>query len=176
MIVRATIDTSQIDQWVVFAGYKARDAREPIREALEHVVVPAIDEQIASQGSRSGDPYPDLSTKYMSDKIEEYGFAYPMLIASGQMMKDLHDDTAIRVFRDHGYYRPKNDYMQYHQEGGWIEGRPPQRVILDLITEDYDEIQDIFEAWLAELRDTNRARRGAGVMPSFDVADLFDIS
>lgn len=169
------VDTHEVDEFFAFAGFKARDQRDPLRESIEDVVHPAIKKQIASQGTRSGEPYQPLNEEYELRKIEDWGFAIPILVASGQMLQDLTSDTSYRVFKSHAWYRPESEYAHYHQQGGRQRGRPPKRVILNLVPEDYEKIQDIFEAWLAELRDANRARRGRGSMPDFNIADSFSI-
>lgn len=174
-LLSVSFDSRELESWLAFAGFKARDLRDPLRKSLNEVVVPAIREQILSQGARSGDPYEGLNDDYEEEKMDAVGFTIPILVRSGQMLQDLTADTATRVFMDHAWYRPDNDYAHWHQTGGYVEGRPPQRVILDLIPEDYEEIQSIFNAWLAELRDANRTRRGPGTLPDFNIADSFNI-
>lgn len=170
------VDARQLQEFFVFAGFKARDLRDPLRKSMEEVVIPAVRDQILSQGVRSGNPYPPLDEEYERWKTEEVGFAYPMLIRSGDMLKALTDSTSYRVFRNSAYYRPQDiDYAHWHQTGGTKRGQPPRRVILSLIPEDEHHIQNIFQAWLAELRDANRARRGSALSPVFNIADHFDI-
>lgn len=169
------IDTDEVERWVIYAGYKVRDMREPLRESIHNVVIPAVLEQIASQGSRSGEPYEELTMEYSLDKMNDVGFLHPILVRSGKMLNDLKDSSSVRVFREYAWYRPDNPYMHWHQTGGYVEGRPPRRVVLDLIVDDYREIQNIFESWLAELRDLNRRRTGDAPLPAFNIADHFEI-
>lgn len=169
------VDDSTLQRFFAFAGYKARDLRDPLRKSMDDVVIPAVKEQIGSQGSRSGQPYESLNADYEVEKVAAVGFAEPILVRSGEMLKTLTNDTAYRVFRDHARYSPSSGYAHWHQTGGYVEGRPPQRVILNLMPEDYEHIQSIFEAWLAELRDANRARPGSGTMPNFNISDHFSI-
>lgn len=174
-ILDVSIDTHQVDDWFVYAGYKARDAREPLRESIQNVVVHAAREQILSEGSRSGQPYEALNEEYELEKIEAVGFAHPILVRTGKMLRDLDDRTAVRVHMHSAHWNPYNDYLHWHQTGGYVEGRPPQRVVVALTTEDYEDIQDIFENWLTDLRHTNRRRTGPAELPSFSVQDYFDI-
>lgn len=173
--ISVDVDDSRLQEFFAFAGYKARDLRDPLRESMDDVVIPAIREQIFSQGERSGQPYDPLNEEYELEKIDAVGFAVPILVRSGQMLADLTADSSYRVFKDHAVYNPESDYAHWHQTGGTTKGRPPRRVILNLIPEDEEHIQRIFEAWLAELRDANRARRGSGQMPSFNILDHFNI-
>lgn len=174
ILLHIEIDDAKAQEFFNYAGYKIRDAREPLRDTMLQVVWPAIRDQLASEGRRSGNPWPELSDKYREWKELNHG-SLPILYLEGDMWDALFDRNAYRVTRERLTYHPQNDYAHWHQEGGYIEGRPPQRTIIDLIPEDYDEIDMIFQDWLDELRTTNRAR-GTSVEfqsgPSIDILGI----
>lgn len=159
ILLSVDIDDATTQEWFTYAGYHIRDAREPLRDTMQDVIWPAIREQLDSQGSRSGDPYEQLSEKYAAWKELRYP-GEPILTLTGDMERALFHPRSYRVTRDSLYYHPNSDYAHWHQEGGYVEGRPPQRVIIELIPTDYQMIEAVFQSWLDDLRSTN-IRRGS---------------
>lgn len=174
LLLQIGIDEQKAQEYFTYAGYKIRDARDPLRDTMLRVVWPAIREQLATEGARGGTPWPELSAKYAAWKDLHYG-VLPVLYLEGAMWDALFDRQSYRVTRESLRYRPRNDYAHWHQDGGYIPGRPPQRTIIDLIPEDYDQVEIIFQDWLDELRVTNRARGNeTGFLsgPSIDILGL----
>ena len=157
VLLSIDIDDALVQEWLAYAGYHIRDARDPLGEIRDEVIRPAIEEQIRTQGMRSGDPYRELTEPYRLRKEAQYG-VQPILVASGDMRDDLDEVTAYRITRDSMTYEPSNDYAHWHQTGGYVENRPPQRIILKLIPNDYQVIENIFQDWLDDLRVANRRR------------------
>jgi hypothetical protein len=58
------VHDGELQAWFKYAGYKARDAREPFRRIAFEVILPAIEEQFATEGDRSGDFWEDLTEPY----------------------------------------------------------------------------------------------------------------
>lgn len=159
VILSTDIDAGLAEAWFEYAGYKIRDAREPLDDVMHRVVWPAIREQLRTEGVRSGEKWPGLSTKYESWKIQRYP-GEPMLRLTHDMEKALFDSRSYRVTSDSLVYRPNDEKVAWHQEGADRERNVlPQRTIVELITEDYEDIEGIFQNWLDELRTAN-IRRG----------------
>lgn len=157
ILLEIDIDEFTAQEWFTYAGYHIRDAREPLRTTMHDVIWPAIREQLDSQGGRSGRAYDPLSEEYGEWKELHYP-GQPILRLTGDMDRALFAPNSYRATRDSLRYRPQSDYAHYHQEGGYVEGRPPQRVIIELIPEDYHKMEGIFQSWLDELRFSNTRR------------------
>lgn len=174
LILIVEIDETLAQEYFDYAGAKIRDAREPFREVMHEVIFPAMREQMDSEGERSGDPWQELSEKYRLWKESSPWGGAPILELTGKMERALFDSHSYRATKDHLTYAPKSDYAHWHQGGGYVEGRPPQRKILELIFEDELHIEGIFENWLDELRTAN-PRRGSADLNYSPTIPLFDI-
>lgn len=167
------IDDALAKEYFDYAGYKIRDARDPLKQVMHDVIFPAIREQLDTEGMRSGDPWPALNEKYREWKELNYP-GEPILRLTGALESELFAYHSYYITRSAIHYEPQSDYGHYHQTGGYVYGRPPQRVILDITGEDEVMIEGIFELWLDELRTFNR-RRGAPIetfrpsLPGIDV-------
>lgn len=157
VLLRVDVNAETAIAWFDYAGYRIRDARNPMREVMLDVVWPAVRGQLDSQGARGGDPWQALSAQYQAWKDANYP-GRPILVLTGKMEEQLFNPLSFHTTRDSLVYKPESDYLHWHQDGGYEEGRPPQRVVLDLIPEDYEKIQIIFDAWLFELANANIRR------------------
>ena len=160
VILDIDIDTAQADAYFAYAGYKIRDAREPLRRSMLEVVFPAVREQLDTAGAHAGTPYQPLTTPYRGWKERHYP-GQPILRLTGDMERELFDPLSYRVTSDELIYRPKDPKVAYHQtgrnvsgKGGYMPARPP----VALSADDIGQIDDIFTEWLDELRLGNRAR------------------
>lgn len=178
MIVRIDVDSLQATAFFDYAGRKVRDARKPLRDVRDWVIIPAVTEQLDSEGDRGFYPWPDLSPKYEIRKDEDGYGDRPILEREGDMRRALLSKRAFIITRSELEYEPERanpevDYAGWHQGGGYVAGRPPQRTIVDLIPEDEEEIEMIFEAWLDDLREAGG--REPDVNVSFGVTDMIEI-
>lgn len=173
--VRAELHDSVMQEWFAYAGYKARDAREPFREIAYTVIRPGIVEQFATEGRRLyTEGWKPLSESYAKYKAKDGYGEKPILQRKGAMKDAMESWTAFRVHQHNLSYEPVvPDYAHWHQTGGYVEGQPPQRKIVDITTDDEIEIQYIFEKWLDDLRFDNRRRPnaagGISLFPGFSV-------
>lgn len=171
IILRIDISDAQAQAYFDYAGYKVRDAREPLRQIMHDVVWNAIGKQLDSEGSRGGRPYDQLSDDYLERKIREGYGGQPILRRTGAMAgrnigdrtgalfaPDSYIVTRTRLIYDPELADAEVDYTNWHQTGGYEFGRPPQREILVLIRDDVDSMQDIMTEWLDDLRTANRNR------------------
>lgn len=177
MIVRIEIDTAHAQAFFDYAGNKVRDAKEPLRNIRDWVIIPAIDDQLETEGGHGLSPWEPLSSEYERRKIADGYGDKPILERDGSMRKALLSKRAFRISRqeldfDPQYANPNVDYAGWHQGGGYVPGRPPQRTIIDLTVEDEEEIEMIFYDWLDELR---TASDRSPTSEAFGIADMIDI-
>jgi hypothetical protein len=159
IILDIDIDTALAQAYFDYAGYHVRDARPPLTDVKNFVIIPAIRGQLSSRGVRGGKPYEPLSLDYEKRKAADgYGME-PILRRTGAMEMALFDEDAFHITSQHLDYEPDSEYAFWHQVGGYVFGRPPQREIIVLTTSDAEEIEDIFTIWLDDLRTAN-TRRG----------------
>lgn len=158
VVLEIDVDSATTHAWFQYAGYHIRDAREPLREVFDEVLLPGVEAQFDTEGESAGTPWEQLTEDYEARKIAKYGFM-PILEASGKGKRDIIG-TPPRITKMYLRWSPKSDYMHWHQSGGYVPGRPPQRPWLVITAEDELQIQGIFESWLDELRGGN-TRRGA---------------
>lgn len=162
MILTIDIDDLLVQEWLDYAGYHVRDARDPLEDVRAYMI-DAMNEQVSSMGVRGGTEYEELSTKYMSWKIMHGGFPVPDLYLTGDMQRDVRDIKNWKITKKYLHFEPKDPKAEWHQLG---TERLPARPILDPIPEDYEYINSVFQEWLDELRVANRRR------PSADFRDM----
>jgi hypothetical protein len=176
VILRVDIDIATADAYFLYAGYKIRDAREPLRDVMHEVVWPAIRGQLDEKGARSGAPWQELSEEYGAWKELRYP-GEPILRLTGAMERSLFDPFSYRVTMQNLTYRPLDEKVSWHQTGAERSrgGRLPQRVIVELTVEDYETVDDIFTEWLDELRTANARRGPLGTPPGAPSIDILGI-
>lgn len=159
-------DDRDAEGYFVYAGYKARDARQPLRDAGRLVL-----RHVKRAFTEEGPGWQDLSEKYQLQKQKKWGFVYPILVASDALNQDglkSHATRAsaisVRSSADGGHltYTVDKDYAAAHNEG---EGKMPQRQFLDLDFDLIERVDEIFLDWLDDTRGANRRRRGDAVNP-----------
>lgn len=166
------VDDREVINFFEYAGYKTRDARDPLSKVAYEVIYPGIQIQFITEGARTGG-WQSLSTMYEKQKAADGYGAKPILERTGAMKKDLLDISAFRVTRTSMHYHPRDthrvaeygsgEYAEYLQQGRYDEHYMPPRPWLVVTPEDERKIYDIFYEWLDELRTANRSRRGTAV-------------
>lgn len=173
MWIEFQVDDTTAQAWFTYAGYKIRDARLPLSRVAFEVIRPGIEEQFATEGARTGGWRP-LTFEYEYYKTLQWG-ERPILEASGEGKRRMLAVSAFHIHKTSLVYDPDDPgYMHWHQTGGYVPGRPPQRQIVTITTEDEAKIEAIFMEWLDSLRRSNRARPNdvgnfGGPMPGFDI-------
>lgn len=149
------VHDAQLQAFFAYAGYKARDLREPFRKIAFEVLLPGIAEQFATEGERSGEFWEDLSTPYDLYKELRWG-PKPILEASGAGKAALLNPGAFEIHAHSMRYSPDApEYMDYHQTG---TSKMPARPWLRITPDDELQMTDIFEDWLDDLRSANQRR------------------
>jgi phage gpG-like protein len=160
---RVDVDDKQAIAFFEYAGYKTRDAREPLRKVAMEVIYPGIVEQFEEEGARTGGWQP-LNKKYLKQKAKDGYGDKPILERTGEMKDALLDPEAFHVYKTKLTYRPNApDRAVWHQQGRDDENYMPARPWLVITEEDNAQIRDIFTDWLDELRTSNPRRGGTEV-------------
>jgi hypothetical protein len=164
LLLSIDVDDSEAQAYFDYAGYHARDMRDPLRDVLHQVILPGIFEQFESEGDRSGGWQP------LTERWEQYKMrkgAIPMILQFHGDMRDemlgLDGSEPWRITHDELNYAVHDKKATLHQQGGWEPGRPPQREIIVITAEDDEHIEFIFTEWLDELRVANFRRGGVAV-------------
>lgn len=173
MWIEFHVDDATAQAWFDYAGYKIRDARQPLRRVAFEVIRPGIVEQFKTEGMRTGG-WQQLRYPYAVWKMEMVGDK-PILEFSGKGKRRMLALTAFKVHKTSLIYNPNDPgYMHWHQTGGYKPGKPPQRQIVTITTQDKAQIEAIFMEWLDSLRLSNKARPNdvggfTGPMPGWSV-------
>jgi phage gpG-like protein len=154
VVLDVKITTAEVDEWFVYAGYHVRDARSPLRRSFNMVILPSIKARMENEGYGE---WEDLTEEYLARKIADGYGGKPILERTGKGKRDIFSTPPV-VHQDEMMWAPDNDYMHWHQSGGYVEGRPPQRTWLELDVDDEEQIDGIFQTWLDELADHNSRR------------------
>ena len=145
----------QVDRMLSRSTEKIRDLR-PFLDAAGNLLRQIMGEQFSSEGSRGGEPWAPLSSRYSAYKLSRWG-QQPILVASRAMRESLTDPGGSHIER-----RPERDtlefgtrvpYAVYHQTG---TERMPQRKILDLVERDRRNLMKLLQQHLF----TNRSMAG----------------
>lgn len=173
VILEIDIDEALAQEYFEYAGYHVRDMRDPFRRVADEVILEAVEGQFNEKGARSGSPWPPLSDEYWEWKELNYP-GMPMLRLTDRMYNAmLNDPRAFHITRDSLRYAPRDPKVEFHQSGQSRErgGTLPPRRTVELIAEDYEQIQFIFQDWLDELRAANirRGAPGEAVLPAPNV-------
>lgn len=165
VVVSIEVDDSDAQSFFNYAGYHARDMRDPLEDVLHLIIGPGIVEQFEENppgGHRAGGWLP-LKESYLAAKVAG-GYDHRTLIRTDAMRAELIADIeSARVTKDELHFiatDPKVPYHQYGRSGGGRGGVMPARPIVVWTHEDDEKATAIFELWLDRLREAN-ARRGA---------------
>jgi hypothetical protein len=163
VIVSWDIDSAEVDAYFAYAGYKARDMREPFSETAA-MTLAMVEEQFLTEGAAMSGRWAPLSRKYAAEKEQQYP-GQPILQRTGDMKHDALDPRSIRVTKDSMRYAPQHytedgyNLIQIHMDGRDNAKPMPARPIFEETSEWYDNIEDIFMEWLDDLASANARRR-----------------
>lgn len=159
IILSIDVDVAEAEAYFEYAGYHARDMRDPLKRVLDDVILAGIAENFETEGGRVGgwEPVSDPWLKYKM----KHGYHLETLQQTGDMRRYMlgldFPNEPWHITQESLDYQVHMDRAIYHQAG---TGRMPMRRIVVVTPEDYDAIEDIFSRWLDDLR-TKNARRGA---------------
>lgn len=154
VILDVDITTALVDAWFEYAGYKVRDPRSPLRRSFYQTILPSVMARFENEGYGE---WEELSKAYEKEKFAAGYGGKPILERTGDGKRAIYRQQP-HITRDGLSWAPHSDYMHWHQSGGYVAGRPPQRTWLELDEDDEDQIEAIFQVWLDELADSNTRR------------------
>lgn len=171
-------DAEEAESYFRYAGYRARNASEPLREAGRELRR-RVDRAFATQGGSDGDPWQDLKKSYKPRKQRTYGHTYPILHGRGGLRDKatLPSTTKTSSSAEGGYliYSVNHPHAEWQSTEQTITGQKkdgkqstyikPARPFVVLTEEYQEEVEGMFSDWLDDIRDANPARSGADVSP-----------
>jgi phage gpG-like protein len=139
----SAIDAAKIDK----LGMSFKSFREPLTEALNGVLIPAIKQNFAEQGRP---PWKKLTQRTLQNRLYEGFQRGPILDKTGRLKREAarKNNWDIRantiVFRG-VYFTQKVSYAGYHQNGALTM---PARPFIQMTEADEVEIYGIFVSFL----------------------------
>lgn len=107
---------------------------DPLWDRFKTVMSDVEQERFDSEGH--GD-WPPLAAATLRDRARKGYGSGPILVRESELRDSLVDPArAAQTTRLQMTWGTDVGYAHWHQDGGTIPGRPPQRVILDIRTED----------------------------------------
>jgi phage gpG-like protein len=121
----------------------------PLWEAFWPILSHAEQDRFDSEGFGE---WPPLAESTIREK-ERLGYPDTPLLRTGDLRDSLIDpaqavhDATARSFT----WGSDVDYAVYHQDGGSVEGRPPQRTVLDISVDIRQELEGALLGFMEEL-------------------------
>jgi phage gpG-like protein len=113
----------------------------PLWELFKPVMSEIEEEQFASQGHGEWPPLAESTLRYKSGG--------EMLVESGALKSSLVDPgQAAQTGPMQMTWGTDVEYAHWHQDGGTIAGRPPQRKVLDVRAEDRQKLERVMVTWI----------------------------
>lgn len=121
----------------------------PLWERFERVLSEVGKERFDSEGYGE---WQGLAASTIDQRIRLGFGAGPILRRTGDLRDSLVDPArASRKSPRTMTWASDSDYAGYHQDGGSIPGRPPQRVVLELRVEDRRRLETQMVSWVNEI-------------------------
>lgn len=175
-------DQAEAEAFFRYAGYKARNASEPLREA-GRAIRREVDEAFRTEGESVGHPWADLKESYKPVKMARYkrSTPYPILHGKGTLRTKATLPSAVKVrsSADGGrlVYSVDSPYAEWQSteqgitdvnaKGDISYYLKPARPFVVIHPELREEIEDGFRDWLDELKAANRSRRNTDMVNPF---------
>jgi phage gpG-like protein len=106
----------------------------PLWERFSDTLDEIEQEQFATHGHGA---WPPLAESTIEQK-SKHGFSLDPLIRTGTLEGSFHALTFGPVEFSYG---TDVEYAHWHQDGGYVAGRPPQRKVIDLTTDDRRKLE-----------------------------------
>lgn len=126
-----------------------RDMSEPLG-AIGRLIREAIGEEFDQKGARGGAPWPALSPEYEKWKEAHYP-GRPLLVANGDMRREMLAESAFRVTPKRLVYEPSTASKNHPEIGGYHQrgsSPNPARRMVDLTPEDRRGSEREVHDWL----------------------------
>ena len=122
---------------------------EPLWDRFKHVMSDIEQARFDSQGHGE---WPALAPSTVEQRLRLGFGAGPILHRTGDLRDSLVDpNRAAQTGPRHMIWGTSVPYAHWHQDGGSVPGRPPQRVILDLRTEDRRRLEREQVRWIDQV-------------------------
>jgi hypothetical protein len=163
VIVEIDIDSAEVDAYFTYAGYKARDMRDPFEQTGD-MTLALVEEQFLSEGVAMSGGWVPLSAQYSAEKEKQYP-GQSILVRTGDMKQEALNPRAVHVTKHSMRYAPNHatedgyDLIQIHMDGRDSSKPMPARPSFEETSEWYDTVEDIFMEWLDDLASANTRRR-----------------
>jgi phage gpG-like protein len=121
----------------------------PLWERFSEEMTEIEDERFASEGHGRWAP---LAESTLRDRARRGFGPGPILQRTGNLRESLVDPArAAKTTPRTMTWGSDVDYARYHQEGGSIPGRPPQRVVLEIRVEDRRRLETQMVSWINQV-------------------------
>lgn len=166
-------DAEDTEEFFRYAGYKARDMREPL-ERIGDDLFDWITVTFNEEGKNVGEPWVEVSEAWR--KVKDHGplitsallLRYTDNLIDAAIGSEASDDPAhLTITRTELTYILDHQYAHIHQEGAtWATSKGnlakiPARPFLVVENTDFERvIRDHFEDWLDDVKHANIRRRG----------------
>lgn len=168
LVIAYDIDDGEVQAYFDYAGYRARDMRDPLQQVLTHIrTVAGVN--FATEGTLSGGWAP-LTPKYAAWKARAYGNRPMLVLKAGAPLRRAAISSG-RVTRNHLAYHPsaRNENGFDYAEPIFM-GRGGTNPMLARPWFEDDEqfrefVEHVFYEWLDDLRTRNSRRSGFAVHP-----------
>lgn len=129
-------------------GVQIKSFREPLKRAVQQVVIPSIRKNFDSSGRPSWAPYSDVTISFH----QALGEAVPnkLLVKSGSLRRTMGYLNIWSITQDNASLQDLPDSVWYgkiHQSGN---ANTPARPFIMLQPRDEDDIVEVFDKWLEE--------------------------
>lgn len=147
----SVVGVKQYSRGFEMAADEAKDLSIPLAK-IGKSLISSVHENFRTEGAHGATKWKRLSAPYASWKQQQVGDE-PILVFKGTMRAAMINPNSLQITPRRLKYEPDvPDYAILHQEGGEIEGRPPQRKMVQLPMEVRHSWDAIFVSWLNDLR------------------------
>jgi len=125
-----------------------RTYRQPLRQAVDHVMIPAIAHQFEVGGDPPWEPHSEETIRRREREGTLGGDPQDILVESGTLFSAATRRARWQFTSDEAFFAnlPANArYGRFHQLGEGVPARPFVRAS----TEDVDAVEDIFQRWVS---------------------------
>ena len=151
-----------VEAFFEYAGYKARDMREPLGEIQLHIMLDIV-QAFETEGWRTGgwDPPSDSYLMRAPGPDAWEPRRGGLLEKTGEMRAIVEDEASWTLTMNDLTFHPPSEKAAWHQTGAQSRSRGgslPARPIIELTEADIESFEQIFADWLDGLRSANRRR------------------
>lgn len=161
-------DTRQTEEFFRYAGYKARDMREPLQDAAEDLMR-SIEDAFATEGaSIFGSRWPEVTEAWRKRKDAKGGTAELLLRYTDRLIDAALDDRNVHVHMDHMLYVLRWPVWAGVHQYGWPGKHIPPRPFVVVTPELEEQTRQHFYWWLEETKAANVRRARISSVPLWD--------